>query len=289
MEQDVHGVKLAAPSQVRARGESRRRRTAAVAIGLAALAVLTGAALWTASPWRSQVAGPPTGTCPPQPTVTYAPGEARVFLRVDASPLQRDAVEGVLRGLGLTPTFVSRQESWELFQKLYCGSPDLIAKTRPESLPEYFVITLTGSIDGAAVRSALAGVAAVDTIVVGPGPSRTDATRTSGSCLTASPGVTGGREVHVFLTLGATGAQRDAVEARLRGLGLSATIAFSDHQDAYQRFAAAFCDAPDLLAATKPEALPESFVVTLADAADYPTVRDAVTGMPGVDTVIRAP
>src|SRR6185436_3049481 len=88
MEQDVHGLVLAPASRVRARGETRRRRAAAVAVGLAVLAVLAGAALWSRSPWTSHAAGPPSSTCPPGATPTYGPREARVFMKPDATQSQ---------------------------------------------------------------------------------------------------------------------------------------------------------------------------------------------------------
>jgi cell division transport system permease protein len=110
--------------------------------------------------------------------------------------------------------------------------------------------------------------------------------RTRGACGPPPPR-TDGREVHIFLKLDVTLAQRDAVEARLRGLGLDAIIGFSSRGEAYERFAAVYCDAPELIAATRPEDLPESFVVTLGDAGDYGVIHDALVGMPGVDAVVR--
>jgi FtsX extracellular domain len=106
---------------------------------------------------------------------------------------------------------------------------------------------------------------------------------------TPDPALARSRTVRVFLALTTTPAQKAAVQARLQDLKGVATVEFEDRQRAWHRFSEAFCYAPELVAATKPEMLPESFLVTLAQPSDYTTVQDAVGAMPGVEAVVRAP
>jgi FtsX extracellular domain len=106
--------------------------------------------------------------------------------------------------------------------------------------------------------------------------------------VTPDPALARSRTVRVFLALTTTPAQKAAVQARLQGLRGVATFEFEDRQDAWYRFNEAFCYVPELVAATKPEMLPESFVVTLRQPSDYDAVKDAVGAMPGVEAVVRA-
>ena len=48
---------------------------------------------------------------------------------------------------------------------LYCGSPELIAVTNRDSLPERFAVTIVDPGDWVAVRDALKGMSGVDTVV----------------------------------------------------------------------------------------------------------------------------
>jgi len=95
--------------------------------------------------------------------------------------------------------------------------------------------------------------------------------------------------VKVFLNDTHTPAEKAAIETRLRSLTVVIVVEFVDYQEAYREFAWRFCHAPDLVAATKPESLPESFVVTIRDPGDFPAVAKAVGAMPGVMDVVHIP
>jgi FtsX extracellular domain len=103
------------------------------------------------------------------------------------------------------------------------------------------------------------------------------------------PAVASSRTVKVFLTGNHTAAERAAVESRLRTLTVVTAVEFISHEQAYREFAQHFCQAPDLVAATKPESLPESVVVTIRDPGDFPAVAKAVGAMPGVVDVVHVP
>ncbi len=96
------------------------------------------------------------------------------------------------------------------------------------------------------------------------------------------------RTVRVFMSTSSTPAQRAAVASALDSLPEIVGYTYEDHERAYLRFKAVFCDAPDLVGATKPESLPESFVVTLRSPAAYSIVDSAVGHLPGVDAVVGA-
>ena len=93
----------------------------------------------------------------------------------------------------------------------------------------------------------------------------------------------------VFFTDAASTAQKAAVAAELESMPQVASFAFEDHASAYRRFAEVYRCAPDLVAVTKPESLPESFQVTVHYAGDASTVADRLRTMPGVDAVVHLP
>jgi hypothetical protein len=99
----------------------------------------------------------------------------------------------------------------------------------------------------------------------------------------------GSRKATVFLTSASSSAEKAAIEVKLRSLKGIAAIDFEDHERAWQRFTAQFCYAPDLVGATKPESLPESFHLTLVKPADYAMVQGVIAEMPGVAEVLRSP
>ena len=292
LEHEVDALTLAPAAAVRARGEARRRRRlAAAAIGVAVVAGGAVAVVSVGPRWPFTAGGGAVATsCPPQPTLTNQPGEARIFMKTDATRAQRDAVEARLRGWNLDPTFVDRQEAWRLFRIVYCAEPELLANTGPERLPESFIITLPSSVVFQAVRAEIQPMPGVDTVV---DLSRSMEVPNTEPCTTQPVATAGrtifldGRTVYVYLTQDATDAQREAIAAELGSVPGVARVGFSDHEDAYERFKRVYACAPELIDSTRPESLPESFLVTLDDPAGYPAVRDKVMGMPGVDTVIQ--
>jgi hypothetical protein len=93
-----------------------------------------------------------------------------VFLKRTADDSARVAVEQQLRA---TPgvrdvVFVTRQEAYERFKKLYRDSPDLVNDVRPESLPESFQITIADGACTEAYDQPLREVAGVDDVAFSP-------------------------------------------------------------------------------------------------------------------------
>ena len=154
----------------------------------------------------------------------------------------------------------------------------------------------------AGVATAAAGVALTGVVAVpllqpddrpGPGPGNPTPSGTSAACApftapTAIPSWASLR-VAVFFTDAASPAQQAAVAAELESMPQVASFAFEDHHSAYERFSEIYRCAPELVAATKPDALPESFQVTLRYPGDAATVAERLRTMPGVDTVVHLP
>jgi cell division protein FtsX len=61
------------------------------------------------------------------------------------------------------------------------------------------------------------------------------------------------------------------------------SLTFETREQAFERFRAQFSDAPDLVAATRAESLPESWRFKLRCAGDFPAVKERLGGLTGVD------
>jgi hypothetical protein len=286
LERDVDDLNLAPAAQVRARGEARRRHRMAAAT--AGLVLLAGAGVAVAAtgprwPFTAGDGGASATSCPPQPVLTNRPGEARIYMKLDATRAERDAVETRLRELNLDPTVVDRAEAWRLFQAVYCDEPDLVARTRPGQMPEYLIVTLDNQALFDSVQQSVQSMPAVDAMVdLSPGEGSTN-----WSGCSTPPVSSDGRRVTVFLRPEVTDEQREAIAAELRSLPGIASFDFANRQQAYERFTEIYSCVPELVEATRPESLPESFQVTLTDPSAGETVKAVVGRMPGVDAVVH--
>src|SRR3954464_8499333 len=68
-------------------------------------------------------------------------------------------------------------------------------------------------------------------------------------------------EVSIFLKADVTDQQRESLKTDLAGDPLVQNVIYESREVAWQRFKTQFHDAPDLVNATKPDSLPESFRV----------------------------
>jgi hypothetical protein len=94
------------------------------------------------------------------------------------------------------------------------------------------------------------------------------------------------RTAKFYMAHGNTPAQNEAVASALGGLAVVERFEFEDRQVAFARFKEIFCDAPDLVAATRADNFPEVFVVSLRDPDDLPVLQHAVESLPGVGEVM---
>jgi cell division transport system permease protein len=95
-------------------------------------------------------------------------------------------------------------------------------------------------------------------------------------------------EVTIFLKTqeAETVAHRDAIDVDLRQDPLVLTYDFEDQQEAYERFKAIYANAPELVEATKPESLPESFRIKLKDPGSFEAFDEKYKGREGIDRII---
>ena len=81
-----------------------------------------------------------------------------------------------------------------------------------------------------------------------------------------------------------TVAQRDAIEATLRALPVVKDVYYETQQEAYQHFEERF-RGTTIAQTVTPQDLPESFRVSLNDAARFTDVSNAVSSMPGLGSL----
>jgi cell division transport system permease protein len=94
-------------------------------------------------------------------------------------------------------------------------------------------------------------------------------------------------QVSIFLKDDITNDQRNALGAQLAADPLVKQPVIHETKDqAYKKFQQMFKDAPDLVAATKPDALPESYRVQLKDPNQYNQVALEYTGKDGIEEIV---
>jgi cell division transport system permease protein len=93
-------------------------------------------------------------------------------------------------------------------------------------------------------------------------------------------------EVSVFLKADVSDDQRSSIESALKSNGLVKSYEHETKDAAWKRFQEQFKDAPDLVAATKPESLPESFRIKLKDPNKVQEFSDQFRTQEGVSDII---
>jgi cell division transport system permease protein len=93
-------------------------------------------------------------------------------------------------------------------------------------------------------------------------------------------------EVSIFLSKDINDAQRQNIDASLRGDPLVRSVDYETKQQAYTRFKELYADAPDLLSAVKADQLPESFRVKLKNPEQYDQVFQKYKTTEGIDDIV---
>jgi cell division transport system permease protein len=94
-------------------------------------------------------------------------------------------------------------------------------------------------------------------------------------------------QVSIFLKDDISADQRNALQAQLGADPLvRQPVIHETKEQAWKKFQEQFKDAPDLVAATKQDALPESYRVQLKDPNDYNKVAQEYTGKDGIEEII---
>jgi len=136
---------------------ARRRRGTLLAAGAAVALVIAGGA--TAG-WR--FARPVPAGAPP-----CATAEGAVFLPVDGPDADLRARVGTI--LNDSPAvqsayFETRDEAWERFKRQFTDAPDLVAATKPSSLPESWRFVVRCAVDYSSVEAQLNAVPGVQVV-----------------------------------------------------------------------------------------------------------------------------
>lgn len=93
-------------------------------------------------------------------------------------------------------------------------------------------------------------------------------------------------EVSIFLRNDVTAEQRDSLRGQLEDDALVKSVIFETKEEAYSRFRQQFRDAPELVNATNPNSLPESFRVKLEDPTKFRAVKDKYNEAPGISDIV---
>jgi len=93
-------------------------------------------------------------------------------------------------------------------------------------------------------------------------------------------------EVSIFLKSDITADQRSGLQNDLQNDPLVQSVIYESKDQAYQRFQTQFRDAPDLVAATKPDSLPESFRVKLKDPKKVQALSDEFRSRDGISEIV---
>jgi hypothetical protein len=181
LDEQVNRVKLAPAQEIRARGNARRtRHMAMVAVGVVAVTAAGAVALSPLGP--ASVPGgsspAPSGSADPSCVAdgvswvdTSAPSapshHARIFIRIDASPEQRDVVAHALSELPYLRenSFNSREDAYQRFVRDFCHAPELVNLTKPDSLPESFDVSFADPSDYDRLVDDLGGLPGVDVLI----------------------------------------------------------------------------------------------------------------------------
>lgn len=156
------------PAAPPARDRSATRRRSIVRVAAAAV-FLAGAAAATAvfllldpdhQPQRQHSA----------PIFLQDRHDVSVFLELDATAGQRETVASALTALDPVGRirFESHEEAWADFQELFKDSPELIANTKMEQMPESFRLTTAGEEFDCAALASVRQLPGVDEVVVLP-------------------------------------------------------------------------------------------------------------------------
>jgi cell division transport system permease protein len=100
--------------------------------------------------------------------VYYEQVEVTIFLKTqDTTPEQKAAIDAGLKDDEFVQTydFETKEEAYERFKEIYAAVPELIAQTKPESLPESYRVKLKNPDDFDAFSDKYRTMAGVDTII----------------------------------------------------------------------------------------------------------------------------
>lgn len=93
-------------------------------------------------------------------------------------------------------------------------------------------------------------------------------------------------EVSIFLAPDITEEQRTSLDQTLSSDVMVSSYYFESREQAYERFRNLFADSPELVEATDPESLPESFRVRLTDPERFAEIKERYQGVDGISEIV---
>lgn len=258
---------------------------AAVVFVAAGAVLMSGGGVAAARPNASEV-----------PTIADPDGE--IFMKVHATPAQIAAVRTRVLHSKLVRrfAFLSKQDAMREFRKIYGDNERLMAQTSAEMLPTSFVLTFAKGVKATAIKHSFEGGRGVDEVRSrrNNGLSDDDRDRFERGCAFLRRNPDAG-DVEIFMTVGASAAQTDAVRDSLAQNPDVKSFTSVSHRAALREFRKTFADKPKLLRGMTSADLPTSFRVRLTRGGDdvflgvvpqgSPTdlFIDAANALPGVD------
>jgi cell division protein FtsX len=203
------------------------------------------------------------------------PSRLSVFLADDVTDGQRDAIQQKLTAMASIRdvTLETKQQAWEEFQQQFKDSPDLLAQTRPDSLPATFRATVTDSALAEAVKAVIGPTAGVEDVAVNLGGTKVP--KTEGLVVQVSGDATDG--------------QRAGIERAIQAVPGARPARFETSAAAYARLKAACHDQPGLAGALDPGAVSASyrFVIPVSSVGSLPQL--SLGKVDGVLDVLTVP
>lgn len=212
--------------------------------------------------------------------------DVEVFMRLDATKPEVAAVRTAIRRSRLVRSFsyLTQVDALQIFKKLYADQPDLIASTTAAELPTSFPIRLKNAHDTKRFARQMRRLRGVDEVVNRRNDSTAKEIDQACQWRHDHPGP---GDIEVFIDVGATTEQTEAVRAVIEAGPSVRDFVFLSHRAALREFRRQFANKPKLLRSTTAEQLPTSFRVDV-DLGDQTTqIIDRIHQMPGVDEVVE--
>lgn len=198
------------------------------------------------------------------------------FLNSAVTAGQRNAVERRMQAVPTARdvTRTSKEQAYARFKELYKNSPDLVAQTKPDALPESFSATVANGAYAEAAAAAIRALPGVDDMNLAPGPGSEKAKYTG---------------IVVYLKDDVTKGERDQIRTKIRAVPGIMESKYESKNEAYDRFQDVFRKQPDLAAAVDRGHVSASFRVKLVANRYSSAGVDSLRTLSGVTTLRMLP
>jgi len=213
--------------------------------------------------------------------------DAEVFMEVHATPRQIANVRDTIKKSDAVRrfAFLDKHDAYRVFSRIFRDDPNLVKNADRSSLPTSFRVDLASTDDRFPFRQQLEALPGVDTVEI----TLTDEEKQQERASRARNLICRGDvEAEVFMVVNSTPLQEQAVADALAATKGVSSVRRIGHDEAKTIFDCLFVGEPDLVASTRPEQLPVSFQIDLADGDALVRVLRTISHMPGVDEIQHA-